>query len=230
MVEPWVYSNGARWVDDPQHPTRYRFNDPAFMQAVQFRADLALKHKVMPGPDDLKALGEVEPYEHFMKSSAAMFLSGLWKTPPLRAIRDFQWDVVMVPKGPAGQLGFASGGSGYGILKASKNKAAAWELIRFLTGPEGGKRMAAAGLAQPALSSVANSPSFLDRRVPLNKNILLESEPFGVFEPFASNWRHVRSQFIVPALAPVWKGERTAQEAILELDSRLKAYPPQRPT
>lgn len=229
MVEPWVYSNGARWVDSPQRPAQYRFNDPAFIQAVQYRADLSLKHKVMPGPGELAASG-MEPLELFMKGGAAIYLSGLWKTPPLRENRAFPWDVALVPKGPNGHRGFASGGSGYGILKGSGQKKAAWELIRHLTGAEGEKKMAASGLAQPALTGVAKSPAFLDKRPPLNKKILVDSEPQGVFEPFAANWRQLRSQFIVPALGPVWTGKRTAQEAILELDSLLKGNPLQRPT
>src|SRR6185369_17768457 len=57
MIEPWVYSNGGRWVDNIEKPTKYTFNTPAFMDAVQYRADLVLKHKVLPGPSNLTALG-----------------------------------------------------------------------------------------------------------------------------------------------------------------------------
>src|SRR6185436_5761502 len=104
--DPWVYSSGARYVDDPLKPAKYTVDDPKFLRALQFRADLIWKHKVMPGPSNLTALGGRGTSDMFAKGTAAMFLSGLWHTPEFREAKDLSWDIAMFPKGPDGQRGF----------------------------------------------------------------------------------------------------------------------------
>jgi multiple sugar transport system substrate-binding protein len=210
MVEPWIYCGGARWVDNPQNPTAYTFNNPTFASALQFRADLILKHKVMPGPSNITAMGGMGSSDLFMNGTVAMFLSGLWKTPAFREIKTFDWDVAMFPKGPGGHRGYQDGGSGYGILKSSKNKKAAWELVKYIGGPEGVKKLTATGLSQPALKNVGESPIFLDGQKPANKKMLLKAEEYGVYEPMASNWKEVRDGFITPTFDQIWSGKITA--------------------
>jgi len=224
-LEPWIYSSGARWVDDVRKPTRYTFNEPAFIRGIQFRADLILKHKVMPSPANLTAMGGVAATNLFINGTAAMLFSGIWITPQLRDIKGFDWDVALFPKGPDGKRGYANSGSGYGILSSSKNKKAAWELVRYISGVEGEKKMASTGLIQPALKSLANSPVFLDGLPPLNKKILLGAEVDGVFDPLALNWQEILLGTITPSLDRVWEGKVTAQEAVSQLAETLKSKP-----
>jgi len=223
--DPWVFSGGARYVDDSIKPTKYAVDDPKFLRALQFRADLILKHKVMPGPSNLSALGGRGTSDMFAKGTAAMFLSGLWHTPEFREAKDLSWDIAMFPKGPDGQRGFSIGGSGYGILRSSKNKKAAWELVKYISGPEGEKKMTETGLVYPALQSVANSPVFLDNQMPQNKKMLLGAEPFGVLMPRVLNWREIMEGTITPTLDKVWTGTSTPKEAQAQLVENLKKVP-----
>jgi multiple sugar transport system substrate-binding protein len=225
MVEPWVYSAGARWVDDPQKPTQYTFDNPVFTNAMQYRADLTLKYKVMPGPDNLTSMGGTGTSGMFDSGLAAMFVSGSWKIAQFRDIKNFDWDVAMFPKGPTGQRGFQLGGSGYGIMKSSKNKKLAWELVRYISEAEGEKKMAALGLAQPALRSVAESPDFLDGQKPLNKKLLLKAVDYGVCAPRAVNWRELQESVIMPISDRVWSGKITAAQAVSQMAESLKNKP-----
>ena len=226
MVEPWVYCAGARWVDNPQKPNQYAFNTPAFVSALQFRADLILKHKVMIGPAQQSAeMGGMGASDMFVNGRVAMFLSGIWVTPQFRDIKNFDWDVVMFPKGPTGQRGYQDGGSGYGILKSSKNKKLAWEFVRYIAGTEGQKKMASLGLSQPALMSVASSSAFLDGQKPLNKKMLLKAVQYGVYEPMAINWKEIRDGDITPTFDRIWTGQITAAEAVSQLAEKLKNKP-----
>jgi multiple sugar transport system substrate-binding protein len=163
----------------------------------------------------------------FMNSSVAMFLSGIWKTPRFREIKDFKWDVAMLPKNPNGFRAFSTGGSGYGILKNSKHKKEAWELIKFISGEEGAKRLAATGLAQPAIVSVANSPTFLDGKDPQNKKMVLEAMKYVKYNPMCKNWFEVHDSLIVPTLDKVWNGGETPVEAMKRLKPLLEKNPPQ---
>jgi ABC-type glycerol-3-phosphate transport system substrate-binding protein len=225
MIEPWVYSNGGQWVDNIEKPTRYTFNTPEFAEAFQYRADLVLKHKVMPAPSNMTQLGGLGTSDLFMNGNAAMFLSGDWKIPTFREIKGFDWDVVMVPKGPQGKRGFVGGGSGYGILKTSKNKKAAWEFVKYISGPEGEAKMAAAGLMQPALMSVAASPAFLDGQKPMNRKMLLKAVDYSVYQPMSPQWVEVYRGLVFPVEDEVWMGKLTAQEALDKLEKDLKNKP-----
>jgi multiple sugar transport system substrate-binding protein len=225
MMEPWAYSAGGRWVDNPQNPNQYTFNTQVFSDAIQFRADLILKQKVMPGPSNMTAMGGMGASDLFVNGTAAMFLSGMWKVPAFRDIKTFDWDVVMFPKGPTGQRGFQNGGSGYGILKSSKNKKAAWELVKYISGKEGEIKMAALGLSQPALKNVAESPAFLDGQKPMNKKMLLKAVDYAIYEPMATNWREIREGAITPTFDQVWVGKITAAEAVSQLAELLKNKP-----
>ncbi len=225
MLELWAYSAGARWANDSKNPTAYTFNTPTFISAVQYRTDLIIKHKVMPGPSNMTAMGGMGMSDLFMNGTAAMFVSGIWKTPSFREIKNFDWDVVMFPKGPTGLRGFPGGGSGYGMLTTSTNKKAAWEFIRYIAGPEGQAKLAGTGLTQPALKSVANSPAFLDGQKPLNKKMLLNAVQYSVYPPLAKNWMEIYQGIATPAFEALWSGKYTAADAIAQIAENVKDKP-----
>ena len=223
--DPWVYSMGAYWVDDYRNPTRYRLDDPKLAAGIQSRADLSLKYRVAPTQADRTQMGGTSAADFFLNGQTAMFFSGIWKTPYLRQGTKFKWDVAMFPKGPAGKRGFWLGSACYGMSSSSQHKDAAWKLIRFLTDEEAEKTFASTGFAVPALRKVAESPAFLDNRPPLNKGMILKSVPYGIWYPFAGNWKEVKDSVIGPELDKVWAGEETAAEACAKLQKVLLDHP-----
>lgn len=228
MIEPWIYSAGGRMVDDVKKPTKWVLaNDPRFVQGVQFRADLMHKYKVMPAPSSLSAMGGMGTSDLFMNGTVAMFLSGIWKTPRFRDIKEFDWDVAMFPKGPSGIRAFGTGGSGYGILKTCKNKKEAWALVKYISGEAGARQLAATGLAQPAIMSAANSPLFLDGKKPMNKKMLLEAVKYVKYMPMAKNSAEIQNGIVVPQLDRVWSNQVTAAQAAAVLKNLLSRNPPQ---
>jgi multiple sugar transport system substrate-binding protein len=225
LPEAWVYAFGGRFVDDPHHPTQYEINQPDFIKGVQFRADLINRYKVMPSPASLSQQGGVGTADMFERGKAALFLSGIWRTPLFRGIDKFKWDVVRTPRGKGKPLAVTGGSSAYGIVSTSKNKEAAWKLVAFLSGPDGQGQFARTGLIQPASKKIAQSPAFLDGKDPQNKKMLLTAVEYGIDEPIATNWREVKQGIIFPALDKVWMGSQTAAEAVAKLDEQLKKHP-----
>jgi len=225
MVEAWAFSAGGRWVDNPMNPNQYAFNTQAFIDGLQFRTDLILKYKVCPGPSNMTAMGGLGASDLFTNGSTAMLMAGMWKIPAFRDIKEFDWDIAMFPKGPTGQRGFLNGSSGYGILKASKNKQKAWELVKYLSGPAGDKKLASTGLAQPALKSVSDSGAFLDGQKPTNKKMLNSAQAYAIFAPRAANWSEVMSGSIIPVLDQIWTGKITPAEAVAKIAENLKDKP-----
>lgn len=228
MIEPWIYSAGGKIADDVKKPTKWVMaEDPNFVTAIQFRADLMFKYKVMPPPSAMTAMGGMGTSDMFVNGTVAMFLSGIWKTPTFRKITDFKWDVAMFPKGPTGVRAFGTGGSGYGILTSSTHKAEAWKLIKFIAGEAGAKKLAQTGLAQPAMMSVAASPLFLDGQDPQNKKMLLEAIKYVKYLPMAKNTQEIMNGVVVPALDKVWSNTANAQQAADILKPQLAKNPPQ---
>jgi len=227
MFEPWIYSAGGKWADDVKKPTKWVMaEDQGFVNGIQFRADLMHKYKIMPPPSAMSAMGGMGTSDLFVNGTVGMFLSGLWKTPTFRQIKDFKWDVAMFPKGPAGIRAFGTGGSGYGILTSSTHKAEAWKLIKFIAGEAGAKRLAKTGLAQPAMQNIANSPDFLDGQDPQNRKMVLEAVKYVKYMPMAKNMSEIEYGIVVPVLDKVWSGDITAQQAAELLKPQLKTKPP----
>ena len=227
MIDPWIYSAGARWVDDVKKPTKWTLaDDNRFVQGIQFRANLMHKWKVMPAPSSLTSMGGMGSSDLFMNGTVAMFLSGIWKTPRFREIKNFDWDIVMFPRGNTGVRAFSTGGSGYGILKSSKHKKESWALVKYISGEEGAKQLAATGLAQPAIMSVAQSALFLDGQKPLNKKMLLDAVRYVKYPPMAKNAAEIANGIVVPQLDRFWSGTATAEQAAAALKPLLSRNPP----
>ena len=159
----------------------------------------------------------------FASGRLAMFLSGIWETPLLRNYK-FKWDVAMFPKNKTGVRAFGTGGSGYGILRSSKHKKEAWEVIKALTGPEGQARLAERGLAQPARIAVSESEHWATHPAPpANKKMLNEAVKYIVFDPFHPRWREIEDKYLRPAFELVFTGKKTAKDAAQELEPQIDA-------
>ena len=212
----FVYGNGGGLVDDVKSPKKTMLNDTHSIAGLQFFSDLSNLYGAMPTPSTYSNFG-TDAGIMFANGRIAMFLSGIWETPQFRNY-NFDWDVVMFPKNEKGVRAFGSGGTGYSILKSSKHKKAAWEVIKALTGAEGQKQFAKRGLAQPARISVATSDAFAgDPAGPKNKKMLNEAVKHITFSPFHPAWREIEEKVIRPKLDLVFNGKKTAAEAIKEL-------------
>jgi len=218
----FVYGNGGGLVDDIENPTKTMIDDPKSIEGLQFYADLVNLYKVMPAPVALANLGMGVDLM-FASGRLAMFLSGIWETPGLRNY-DFEWDVVMFPKNSKGIRAFGSGGSGYAILKSSKNKKEAWEVIKALTGATGQAKLAKRGLAQPSLIEVAEGENWaLSPEPPANKKMLNEAVKHIVFSPFHPKWREVQEKYLIPKLDLIFNGKKKAAEVVKEVAPQMNA-------
>ena len=219
----FVYAFGGKLVDDLHHPTRCLLDQPQAIQGLQFYADLMNAHHVAPTPVALGNLAMGAPHL-FMSQRVAMFSSGVWETPILRSIRDFEWDMALFPKGPTGLRAFGTGGTGYCILKASAHPEAAWEVLKALAGPDGQTQLAQQGLAQPANRVVAEGPAWAQNDLPpVSKRLLNEAVRHVVYDPFIPEWREIYELYILPELDLVFHGQQSAAEAAAKIVPKVNA-------
>lgn len=218
----FIYAAGGAMVDNVKNPKRCTLDSAQAKAGLQFYVDMINKHKVMPAPVALANLGMGVDLM-FSSGRLGMFLSGIWETPSLRT-RSFGWDVAMFPKGADGTRSFGTGGTGYAILKNSKNKEAAWQVIKALTGPQGQEELAKKGLAQPARVAVSQGPAFAQNQdIPLNKKMLNEAVQYAAYEPFHPRWREIEAKIITPELDLLFNGKETVEEAVAKIVPEVNA-------
>ncbi len=54
-VAPFVWSNGGQFVDDPQKPSRFTFDQPQAREALKNFLELRLGHGVVPTDEEIEA-------------------------------------------------------------------------------------------------------------------------------------------------------------------------------
>jgi multiple sugar transport system substrate-binding protein len=217
LTDAWIVSGGGLHMDDFFKPTKFTFADEPAIDGVLYRWKLQMQDGAMPSSSDNKALNG-GAMAMFLNGNLAMFHSGLWKTPSFRKIKDFKWDVAIFPhkKGVKKPLYWA-GGSGYTMRADVVNPDLCWKLIKFMAGKEGQTRIAATGLAQPALKALAEGPVFLDGQDPQNKKMLLVAAENGIASPAWRPWVEFLRSVWGPNTDPMWvKGFAGDPTAILK--------------
>lgn len=213
----FVYSNGGSIVDDVNNPNKFTLGKKEAIEGIQFYSDLINKYKVSPSPVEFGNLG-MGAQQLFMSQKLAMYQSGFWESTAFKNIKDFDWDVVMFPKGPSGIRQFGTGGSGYCILKSTKCPEIAWSIVKALTGEKAQIALAEMGLAQPAIMPVAEGPHFAGSPYPpKNKGMLNEAVKYVVFEPFHVKWREINELYLTPKLDSVFNGTAKVEDVMKDI-------------
>ena len=112
------------------------FSDSAFRSAFDFYVRL-YRDKLAPiaGVNDM-----ANPYQEFARGTFAMWITGPWNIGEFkRRLPDslqHSWATAPIP-GPEGDSSGISlaGGASFAIFKTSRHKAAAWQLIQYLSQP-----------------------------------------------------------------------------------------------
>lgn len=92
-----------------------------------------MKAGVVPAAD-----ATPEGVDIFASQLVPFNVNGSWATLATRAaVNDkFEWDVAQLPKGSSGRRDISAAGGAWSIAKSSKNQAAAWTFLKFITSEE----------------------------------------------------------------------------------------------
>ncbi len=149
--EYWVAAAGGSLISEDGKTFQGYMDSPATVAALQFYADLYHKHKVAPPPATIGLFAGGN--NDFETGKAAMQLFGHWPESRFKTNPLIDLGVVGAPIGKR-QANVLFWG-GFGIYSGSKNKEAAWRLLRFYAGAEGARVWRNWGL--PSVRSVAES-------------------------------------------------------------------------
>lgn len=126
---PFLNSHGAKFLSDDG--SRCTLASAEAEAALQFKVDLALKHKVEGGA---WMSGGVNTEVGFVNGKYSMILMGPWNISRFQNA-NLDFGVALIPAGPAG-TSTNVGGTNMVVFKASTRKKEAYRFLRYLTSPD----------------------------------------------------------------------------------------------
>jgi multiple sugar transport system permease protein len=202
----WFVQNGGR-VLSPDGK-RATFTDPKVVEAVQFLHTLTRYDRTIPTDENKpKAVGT----GLFEAGKLAMNgPTGSFYIPAYRQYERVDWDIASVPAGPSGK-GTIVAPQAHGVSAQSRHPREAYELVKFVSGPDGQMLLGQSGLFVPCRRSVAFSDEFLKAPgAPANKYALVAmmddrdgKTAWGIAPPWAGDrWGDVNDEALNAKLGP----------------------------
>ena len=172
-VAPFVWTAGGEVVDDTAAPTEMTLDSPQARKALTFLAGLQ-QYGV-----DATSRAAVEPADQFAAGDLAVFFDSRRAVPSFRKAEGLSFDVRPLPRAAAGRPSVSLLASdAYCVAKASKNLRAARDFASYAVGDEGATVLATSGRTVPSVTTIAESPAFLDpAREPASSSVFLEVIP-----------------------------------------------------
>ncbi|MHB0885221.1 MAG: sugar ABC transporter substrate-binding protein [Bacillota bacterium] len=200
----FLFENGAS-VFGPDGKT-LTVNSPEAVEAFDWFTGLYTKlHAV---PESVKsAFSWDQVYAPFIQKQAAMVISGDWAKWSLSSNKDLHWDVAPLPKGKSHAT--VAGGYNLAIGKNSKNQAADWKLINFLTEKQNEWILEGYGRI-PARKDITDSD--YAKKDPFIGTFIQQAQ-YGVPQPAIAVWPKI-SDMMGDAFDSVIQGKKTPQQAL----------------
>lgn len=212
-------NNGVPWSNPRMSPTHLNFDDPAFIEGIQFYADLNNKYRVAPSASESQSMSQTDL---FTSGHAAMALGGHWRYQTLERANDLDFDIAVLPTGPKGRAARSNiGTTGLAIASSSPRKKQAWEFVKFATGPVGQAVIGETGLFVPALRSALRSAGFAKAHNRISNIAVLTGGPAHAEGlPITPAWPKIVG-LMDRNLGPVLRGSRPATALTGELAPKI---------
>jgi len=209
-LESAVWSNGADWLNADH--TEVTVTDPAFVEALQWVADLSLVEGVVPTSEEESSLPS---FQRFMEGKTAMMGVGPWNQGGFWADASFAWDLMPWPVSPAtNERAIWYGGIGFAVSDKSDDKEDASNLAAFLAFNEDAQRTnMEQGQAIPNLIDMTQDEYLTSDKLPANKQEFIRIiEDYGRRATQTYTYNSEWFGLFNSNLASVWTGEQTADE------------------
>ena len=204
--------------------TESNLTDPVVVDTVQKIADLSTKYHVAPSPSQSKTLPANAV--SLQSKKIAMVWDGQWLQLDL-ANANVNYDVGVLPKMKTNTNTLF--GEVMSIFSSTKHPEEAWKFLKWMTSGEGTKDLITSGLWLPTvkkwytdedlIAEWAVKPGHSDGfREAILEQALNNSVPDVGY--YLKNSVKINS-IIGPALDQVWSGEKTAEEALTEIEPKV---------
>ena len=203
------------------NPLRCTINSEETKQALQFLIDLHKKYQVSPMNATFNP-GERSQVEMdmFKSGKVAMFTGRTYMLIDFAGIKDFNWDIALIPAGKKHYSRLAVGGNC--ISSLTENPEAAWKFIKFYSSDEGSKIMGQKRNCVPARIDIAESDIFL---APPPENIekaILQIKTSEMEIYPVKGWREFLEKEFMPTIDKILLGKVSIEKGVASLERKAK--------
>jgi len=202
-IYPWVWASGGEILDPAGQVCL--LDQPQAQEALQFLVDLRHKWKVCPPTTQAERRQNIQM---FTNGKVAMFQTGAWDIQTMQEAKGLRWDVAPLPMKK--QHATLLGTENYAIAAGTKQPKEAWELFKFLLGPDAQETMGREMEKQPSRQSVANGP-YLAQQVSYSRKAFVDALACAHQAPNIPEWDRV-SHFLQEQLDLIWMGKVSVAE------------------
>jgi multiple sugar transport system substrate-binding protein len=201
QFQVWLWAAGGEFLNADN--TKAAFNTPEGLKALTYVSNMLQNHGSVPGP-----------WGAFGDGKACMQLDGSWLF-GYRKDAPFQWGIAAVPYPEGGKTASNTGGEHLILFNNSKNKAAAWEFMKFLTSTDTQLRWDKTTGFMPIMKSVGDNPDYLKWATETEPRMLpfIQGMPFTHARPATPLYNQVSDAFS-REIQKAMLGEATPQDAL----------------
>jgi multiple sugar transport system substrate-binding protein len=146
-----VWDNGGELTNKDE--TEWTITTPAVQEVLQYHADMAVKEKSIPSPSDVQGISWL-----FRTGRVGMAWAGKFRAIEL-VNADFEVGYVGTPKGKVGPVN-RDGPNASGLPTGTKQLDQAYQLARFMGGPDAAPVYLASGRPVPVQKALLDSEHF----------------------------------------------------------------------
>ncbi len=206
----YLIQAGGQLINDER--TKYTFNTPAGIEALQFLTDL-VKERVCRGPDDSNPDGV---------RKIAMWNAvgnGAYNNYP-RNMPDFEYSLTVVPRHK--NRGVIARGQGLYMMKSAKNKEGAWAFMRFASRDENSHNFTQAIRLGPVKTvNFSKEPYVSDPEWKVNLDQYRVKE--NVMQPIYGGYTE-GAKVIAEELVASYTGQKAAKDALADAHRRATEF------
>ena len=202
----FLYQNGGYFLSDDGKTTGVA--EAASKDAIQQVVDLMANGQMAP----YSVLSETKGTDLFISGQAGIVFIGSWKSSVLEdstLAESGNIQLIQMPK-MAVNNSCNMGGLGYVMSSRCENKDAAWELIKYITGPEAEAYEAEKGIDIPACLSAQSA--YVANFKNINAQVFMDASATGFAYP--SNGNFDWNGYINDAMAEAFSGTKSVSDAL----------------
>jgi len=216
---PFLWGRGGQPMDDMWAPKKWTFDAQQSVDTLQYLQDLIWKQGIQGNMNE--TTGQNSFSNLFLRGQLAMAVEVMSQNTLFQGVREFEWQVLPVPRGPAGRFNRMAG-AGLGIGTQTKHDQESWEFVKFLTGPEAPTRAGAVSYLSPNKIKM-NSPEFMNMLPGKGKQVILDTLEYARLQPLHERWKKIDDTVIRPELKPVFLNERSPREGVKIVTDKAQA-------
>ena len=221
-LESAVWSNGGDFLSADR--TKVTVDTPEFTQAMQWVADLSLKHGISPKPEEDSASGW---FQRWANGKVGMAWMGPWDQATFWDTAKFEWDLMPTPTSSSTGKGISwLASAALCVSPDSKNTDAAYQLAEFLSmNKEAQTTNYKNGQAVPNIIDMAKNEYLQMDKVPENKQIfidIIENPEKGQFKPTYYTRDNTWMTYFYSESSKVWTGSMTAADFCKQVQPDLQ--------